>query len=697
MRGARVEVRDGRWLYVAGRPEPDESGALTLVMRCRESHEQRLVHMVRAGIEGAEASLPVEDLAPSSGHPHALWELHVESGADGAPTRLTGPARAASEPRVILARSGAFHVRPARAPSGDLAVEVQAVDAHAELDLAAVRLGPDALELRGTLAGADSADGARLVAATAEAEIAGAIAPEPAGGFAARLSLADLAAGARPERTEWALLMELGDGRRVPVGAHFDGIVGKRDVVVYPAQRVGERVVRPLFTGEDDLVLLTGKPGAVEEVGGEPPEGGVGRRSLRRRLLGLPAVLVHRLALALAGALWRGRRPAAASAGTAELRVLLLHAYGLGGTIRTTFNLVGHLQRTHTVEVVSVIRRRRHPRLPFPVGLRVSVLEDQRRAARASGALPGLLRRLPSVLVHPEDYAYPSCSLWTDVLLARWLRAQPPGVLVTTRPAFNILAARLCPPGVTIIGQEHMNYDAHRPRLAADVGRTYPRLDALTVLTERDRADYERALRGGRTRLVRIPNAVPRMGGERATLDEPVIVGAGRLTGQKGFDLLVRAFAPLAREHPDWTLRIYGNGPMRPALQQLIFEHELYGNVFLMGPTLHLGEALSDASVFALSSRFEGFGMVIVEAMSKGLPVVSFDCPRGPGEIINHDRDGLLVPNGDVPAFTAALRELIGDPARRRALGEGALQTARAYSIDAIGERWDALLAELAD
>jgi len=142
-------------------------------------------------------------------------------------------------------------------------------------------------------------------------------------------------------------------------------------------------------------------------------------------------------------------------------------------------------------------------------------------------------------------------------------------------------------------------------------------------------------------------------------------------------------------------VRIYGNGPMRPALRRQILERELYGQVFLMGPTLHLGEALAEASVLALSSRFEGFGMVIVEAMSKGLPVVAFDCPRGPGEIVHHGHDGLLVANGDVAAFGAALGELISDPQRRQALGEGALETAKAYSIEAIGARWDALLADL--
>ena len=113
--------------------------------------------------------------------------------------------------------------------------------------------------------------------------------------------------------------------------------------------------------------------------------------------------------------------------------------------------------------------------------------------------------------------------------------------------------------------------------------------------------------------------------------DGPVIGMIGRLDPQKGFDLLIRAFAMIAEQHPDWTLRIHGRGPQRPLLERLIAEEGLGDRVLLMGPSRQIGAALAEGSVFVLSSRFEGFGMVLVEAMSRGLAVVGFACEQFAG------------------------------------------------------------------
>jgi glycosyltransferase involved in cell wall biosynthesis len=411
----------------------------------------------------------------------------------------------------------------------------------------------------------------------------------------------------------------------------------------------------------------------------------VPKESPRRRLLGPLAVALHRVALGVAALLPRR----SVAPGDRSVRILLGHAYGMGGTIRTGLTLAEYLAGARPVEVVSVLRRRDEPFFPFPCGPAVRALED-RRGRR------GLIDRLPSLLIHPDDYAYAWCSLRTDVALVRWLRALPGGVLITTRPAFNLLAARLAPRGVVTIGQEHLHLSSYRPRLAADIRRGYRRLDAVAVLTSHEARTYRALLDGAPTRVAHIPNALAPAERPASTLDAAEVVAAGRLNSQKGFDLLIAAFAIVAARQPSWRLRIYGSGPERPRLQLQIDALGLAGNVTLEGRHPQLGQAMAAASLFALSSRFEGFGMVLVEAMGAGLPVVSFDCPHGPADIISDGRDGLLVPAEDVDGLAAALLALIEDPDRRRRYGQAALQTAREYAITAIGPRWDRLLAELA-
>ena len=357
-------------------------------------------------------------------------------------------------------------------------------------------------------------------------------------------------------------------------------------------------------------------------------------------------------------------------------------------------NLAGELALRHEVEIVSVRRHTAKPFFPHPRDVTVSVLDD--RVAPA-GPLARVLRRIPSLLIHPEDYAYGACSLLTDLGLIRRLRRTHGEIVISTRPGLALAAAALTPPGRD--DDRPGAHELRRPPPGAGRRPAPPRVRAhgrpLRADLGRPRR-LPRELAAAPTRVVQIPNAVPPLdGGPPAALDAPTVIAAGRLTRQKGFDLLIRAWEPLAGRHPEWRLRIHGSGQERDALQHQIDAAELGEAVTLAGPTKRLGAAFAEASIFALSSRFEGFGMVLVEAMGKGLPVVAFDCPRGPADIVTPGHDGLLVPAQDVAGLTAALEQLITDPARRRAYGEAALGTAQAYLPAEIGGRWEALFEEL--
>jgi glycosyltransferase involved in cell wall biosynthesis len=378
------------------------------------------------------------------------------------------------------------------------------------------------------------------------------------------------------------------------------------------------------------------------------------------------------------------------------IRFLLMNAYAVGGTIRATFTTASELAKRHDVEVVSVYRRSDEPSLPLDPAVRLRALTDLRGGGRGLRRRDRLAKSVPSALVHRQDRRYRNFNLLTDVNLLRYLRSVHDGVLVGTRPGINLAIARFARRSVVRVGQDHMNITRYRRRLRAAMVRAYPRLDAVATLTERTAADFRKLLRG-RGRVVSLPNAVPNVGAHRAALDGTVVVSAGRLTGQKAFVRLLRVWAKVAPAHPEWELRIFGEGPQREELMQRIEALGIGGSARLMGRTSRLPEELAAASVFAMTSRFEGFPMVLLEAMGTGLPAVAYDCPTGPREIITHSVDGYVVRDGDADAMSEALGELMDDPERRRAFGGAAMEKAARYTPAEISAQWDSLFAELLD
>ncbi len=376
--------------------------------------------------------------------------------------------------------------------------------------------------------------------------------------------------------------------------------------------------------------------------------------------------------------------------------ILLVSAWGMGGTIRAAINLAGYLADHKDVEIVSTYRRREEPYFAFDPRVKVTALDDERKGAtpRRLRPLRAVLRRIPSALYHPADIRKHNHSLWTDIRLVRLLRRQR-GVMIGSRPGHNILVADLAVPGLVGIGLEQMNLRSHAKNMRKAMLRRYKDLDGLAVLTDQDRGEYEEAMDGSAPPMWRIPNTVARVEPPRADLSAKRIFAAGRYTGQKGYDMLIPAFAPVAAAHPEWELKLCGRGRDTAKLRALIAEHGLEERVILDGPTEDVPGEMAQASIYVLSSRYEGFPLVLIEAMSKGMACVAFDCPTGPADIVDDHRNGLLVPARDVDGLTAALQEMVADEDLRRRCGDAAVETAEGFTMAAIGPKWDEMMHTL--
>ena len=374
-----------------------------------------------------------------------------------------------------------------------------------------------------------------------------------------------------------------------------------------------------------------------------------------------------------------------------RLTIFLWTAWNMGGTIRAAFNLAEYMQeRGWKVDIISGYRDRDEPFFgAFPAGVPVFDLDDRRE----SGLLRRLLRSRTSVFMPNADRAVSSFTLWSDIQLVRRLRGRS-GILVGTRPGVNMMIAQLQAPGLRTIGLEQMNLGKHNRGLRRGMARHYPNLDALVVLTEQDRDAYRQLLDVG-VPIHRIPNTVRLLPGAQADLSAKTVYAAGRFRYQKGFELLIPAWAETAEAHPGWRLRLRGRGHLKSRLRGLVEEHGLEDSVTIEGPAENIGSDMAEASVFVLSSRFEGFPLILLEAMSKGMGIVSFDCPTGPADIVDDHRNGLLVPAEDVAALARAIHEIVADEELRHRLAAAAVETAQEYTIEAIGPLWEELFGEL--
>ena len=208
-------------------------------------------------------------------------------------------------------------------------------------------------------------------------------------------------------------------------------------------------------------------------------------------------------------------------------------------------------------------------------------------------------------------------------------------------------------------------------------------LDQFIVLTEEDKKAWAEL-----PNISVIPDPLSFSPTQKSSLSIKRVIAVGRYVYQKGFDQLLQAWATIERQYPEWQLVVFGDGNRTPYEQQMKELGIDDNRCHLYGPTTDIQQEYVNSSLFAFSSRFEGFGMVLVEAMACGLPVVSFDCPCGPKDIVKDGEDGILVENGNIKLFASSLSKLMSDEALRQSMSKAALKNVQRFSMEQIAEQW---------
>ncbi|MFC4906859.1 stealth conserved region 3 domain-containing protein [Actinomadura gamaensis] len=383
-----------------------------------------------------------------------------------------------------------------------------------------------------------------------------------------------------------------------------------------------------------------------------------------------------------------------------KITFMLTWADAMGGTERAVYTQAEYLAARHDVEIISVFRTstERFFDTTVPVRYLVDETGPVPRPVRASDMSDEVCRTLaaaPSRLIEPRwEKAFHRLS---DMEIEHVLRDLDTDVLVSTSPALMAVTTTLPPARVLTVHQEHRPSQI-RGGTGEPLFRYAPRLDALVVLTERTREWFAQSLTDCAPLLQVIVNPVPAGFRPRSSLSAKAVTMARRLVPDKQVDHAIRAFAQVVERHPDWVLRVFGDGPQASALRRLVNALGLHDNVQLLGPTGHMAEEWAKSSICLLTSRDgEAFPLVLGEAFAAGVPAVSYDCQTGPAEIITDGVNGFLVAQDDIDGLAAALLKLIDDPRMLADFGAAALRQAAEYDIDLIMGQWEDLYRRLLD
>lgn len=325
----------------------------------------------------------------------------------------------------------------------------------------------------------------------------------------------------------------------------------------------------------------------------------------------------------------------------------------------------------------------------------------------------------PSIQVHQLDINYndyypsPCRRIWEFFHKRRLYKKRLSRCLNQIKPDITVLMTRReigfiqgMTDGSIKIAENHVNKVSYLDSMNPHLAKLLPmwmkrrlqkstianlrRLDRFVVLTYGDAEDWTEL-----QNVTVIPNSVTIVPNSLSSCENKRVIAVGRYEPVKGFDMLLNAWKEVSEVHPDWTLHIYGEGKMRESLEKQRNALGLEGSCFLEHSTRQIGECYRNSSLFVLSSRFEGFGLVIVEAMSYGLPVVSFACPCGPKDIISDGKDGFLVEPENVKELADRISYMIENDERRKAMGHQASIDVHRYDIENIALLWKQLFEEL--
>ena len=368
--------------------------------------------------------------------------------------------------------------------------------------------------------------------------------------------------------------------------------------------------------------------------------------------------------------------------------------YNPGGMERVLLNKVSYLVREKgwNVTIVTTDQRGRPPFYPFPeeirmIDLGINYADDNEKNVLLK--ISGYLKRRK---VHKRKLAALLDKERVDIVASLY-PSESSFIPELKDGSKKVLELHFCKFFRLQYGRSGLLGFIDRLRTKQDE-KIARKFDKFVVLTNEDKGYW-----GAMPNIEVIPNAAMSMGHNLSDGSAKRVIAVGRLDYQKGFDRLIQAWeiAQKNESFKDWTLDIFGQGEWQDMLQQMIDKAGLNHNTHINKPTNAIGKEYANSSLIVMTSNYEGFGMVLVEAMACGVPAIAFDCKCGPSDIIDNGKNGLLVKEGDIAGLAEAMMKLMGDEQLRKRMSVNARSVVETYSEETVMNKWISLFTSLTE
>ena len=374
-----------------------------------------------------------------------------------------------------------------------------------------------------------------------------------------------------------------------------------------------------------------------------------------------------------------------------KISILSLHL-GYGGIEKCVVNLANLLCKKYEVEIASCYQLYDNSVFPLDKKVKIHYLNSSLKPNR--DAFRNACHSKNPFKILKEGLYSLKVLYFRKKKMIQYIRSCDSDVIISTRDIFNYWLSGYARDGVLKIGWEH-NHFHENYKYANNICQSAKNLDYLVLVSSELQRFYDRELKNSRCMCIYIPNSIDEIPNKSAPLKNNRLISVGRLSLEKGYLDLLKLYKKLVETHPDWTLDIVGDGSERISLEKYISNHHLENMVTLHGfqGKDYIDKLLHQSSIYLMTSYTESFGIVLIEAMSHGVPCIAYDSAEGAREIIQSGENGFLIKNRNVDAMIKKIEDLM-DYQKRIKIGTQARESVKKYTSDIVGDEWITLIEE---